>query len=39
LCKAGEDVSKPSKKAGKSYDVAHIFLIEILGRLPSCTSA
>jgi hypothetical protein len=39
LCKAGEDVSEPCKKAGKSYDVAHIFLIEILGRLPSCTSA
>jgi hypothetical protein len=39
LCKASEDVSEPSKKAGKSNDVAHIFLIEILGRLPSCTSA
>jgi hypothetical protein len=39
LCKASEDVSEPCKKAGKSYDVAHIFLIEILGRLPSCTSA
>jgi hypothetical protein len=39
FCKASEDVSEPCKKAGKSNDVAHIFLIEILGRLPSCTSA
>lgn len=39
LGEAGEDVREPRKKTGESDEIAHVDLTEILGRLPSCTSA
>ena len=34
LCKASEDVSKPSKKAGESNDVPMLSLLKFLGISP-----